>query len=152
MLDRAALLLAEGEVTEFFENPAVLTGIPLVALGIIGLLVVLSPLGFGGREVPEPDLSSHEEGHFTEGVYIKVGLILAAITAIEVAIYYMDLAQGTLVAFLLAFSASKFVLVVLWFMHLRYDSPLFSTLFTGGMLLVAALFVVVLTTLSASLY
>jgi cytochrome c oxidase subunit 4 len=81
-----------------------------------------------------------------------VGLILGVLTSIEVAIYYMGIAHGVLVGFLLAFSAMKFVLVVLWFMHLRYDSRLFSTLFTGGMLLVMALFVVVLTTLSASLY
>lgn len=153
MLDAAAILLAEGEVTQFLENPAVLVGIPLVVIGIIGVLLVLSPLGFAGRVAPptDPGLSSHEEGHFTEGTYIKVGLFLAAVTAIEVAIYYLDMAQGLLVGFLLAFSALKFVMVVLWFMHLRYDSPLFSMLFTGGMLLVFALFAVVLSTLGASL-
>jgi hypothetical protein len=36
-------------------------------------------------------------------------------------------------------------------MHLRFDNRLFSTLFTGGLMLVAAIFIVVLATLGASL-
>ena len=68
-----------------------------------------------------------------------------------VAIYYVDIAQGLLLGLLLVLSAMKFVLVMLWFMHLRFDSPLFSTLFTGGLLLAVALFMVVLATLGSSL-
>lgn len=48
----AAVMLAEGDVTKFFENPALLLGIPLVALGVLGLLIVLSPIGLA-RPQPE---------------------------------------------------------------------------------------------------
>ncbi len=42
---------------------------------------------------------------------------------------------------LLILSATKFVIVVLFYMHLRYDSPLFSRVFFGPLML--ALFVVI---------
>ena len=58
---------------------------------------------------------------------------------------------GVLVPILVVLSALKFSLVVMWFMHLRFDSRLFSTFFVGGLILVAALFVVVLATLGGAL-
>ena len=73
------------------------------------------------------------------------------ITAVEVAIYYVDALAGALLGLLLVLSAAKFVLVALWFMHLRFDSRLLTIAFSGGMLLGTALFVIVLSTLSASL-
>ncbi len=83
-------------------------------------------------------------------MYIKVGLILAAITALEVVVYYLDIVQGLLIGALLALSALKFVLVALWFMHLRFDTKLFTFLFGGALAGVLALFMVVLVTLGAS--
>jgi cytochrome c oxidase subunit 4 len=153
MREAAALMLAEGDVTKFFENPAVLLGIPLVVLGVIGILLILSPLGFAGPRAPAEAVAAPPptEEHFTPATYIRVGLILAVVTILEVGIYYVDMVHGALVGILVVLSFMKFALVVLWFMHLRYDNPLFSTLFTGGLLLVAALFVVVLTSLGASL-
>ncbi len=73
------------------------------------------------------------------------------ITAVEVAIYYVDMADGLLLAILLVLSAAKFVLVALWFMHLRFDNKMLSVMFSAGMVLVAALFVIVLSTLGANL-
>ena len=46
----------------------------------------------------------------------------------------VPLGLGALVPILLILSATKFALVVLWFMHLRFDNALFSTLFTGGLM------------------
>ena len=63
----------------------------------------------------------------------------------------MDLADGALLGMLLALSALKFVIVVLWFMHLKFDNKLFSIMFTGGLVLVAGLFTIVLATLGSSL-
>jgi cytochrome c oxidase subunit 4 len=84
-------------------------------------------------------------------VYLTVGLILAVITVVEVAIYYVDMVEGVLISLLIALSLMKFVMVVLWFMHLRFDNRLFSIFFGGALFLVLALFVVVMTSLGASL-
>lgn len=44
MLALIAAMLAGG-AKGFFEDPAYLIGVPLLALGVIGLLLVISPLG-----------------------------------------------------------------------------------------------------------
>ncbi len=83
--------------------------------------------------------------------YIKIGLILAVITAVEVGIYYVEAIEDALVPILIALSAVKFSLVVMWFMHLKFDSRVFSWLLVGGLLLVSVLLVVVLATLGGGL-
>lgn len=156
MLALATYLLApDGKA--FFENPGYLLGIPLVALGVLGIGLALSPIELRWPQ-PAPSQAEAEaelvvppEGHPTATTYLQVGLILAVVTMIEVVFYYLDLADGVLLGVLMVLSAMKFVLVVLWFMHLRFDSRLFSIAFAGGMALVAALFFVVLATLGASL-
>lgn len=113
------------------------------------------PVGAGaGTQEAEPDAPVEPLAgeHPSPETYIKVGLFLAVITAIEVALYYIPgFADGALLGILLALSGLKFVVVALWFMHLRFDSRLFSTLFTGGMVLVVMLMFVLLSTLGASL-
>ena len=83
--------------------------------------------------------------------YIKIGLILAAITAVEVGIYYIEAIEDVLVPILIVLSALKFTLVVLWFMHLRFDNRLFSWLLAGGLMLAVMLMVIVLATLGGRL-
>jgi cytochrome c oxidase subunit 4 len=80
-------------------------------------------------------------GHATVGTYVLIGVILTVITAVEVAIFYIPALSRVLVPVLLTLSAAKFVIVVLFYMHLKYDSPVFSRVFFGPMLL--ALLVVV---------
>ena len=72
--------------------------------------------------------------------------MLAIVTAAEVAIYYVSALRSMLVPLLLAFSGVKFVLVALWFMHLKFDSRLFRRLFVTGLILALAVFAVVLAT------
>src|SRR5438270_13761034 len=81
---------------------------------------------------PEPD-SDH--AYPSEWLYIKVALILAAITAVEVAVYYISGLRKALPPILIALSAVKFSLVALYFMHLRHDSNVFRRLFVAGVLL-----------------
>ena len=83
--------------------------------------------------------------------YIKIGLILAAITAVEVGIYYIEAIEGVLVPILIVLSALKFSMVVLWFMHLRFDSRLFAWLLAGGLMLAVMLMVMVLAMLGGRL-
>ena len=54
--------------------------------------------------------------------YVKVAVILSALTALEFAVIYIRALTPILVPLLLVMSAGKFALVVLFFMHLRYDS------------------------------
>lgn len=89
--------------------------------------------------------------HPTPWDYVKVGIALAVVTLIEVSVYYVEAIEGYLAPILIVLSALKFSLVVLWFMHLRFDSKLFSTMFVGGLALALAVFAVVLATLGASL-
>ena len=74
-------------------------------------------------------------GHPTPLTYFKVAMILSAITAAEVAIFYVeDLGHG-IIPILAVMSAAKFALVAMFYMHLRYDAKLFSGFFVGGLIL-----------------
>ncbi len=94
----------------------------------------------------EPEEGGTTHDHPSELEYIKVALVLALITAAEVAVYYVKSLEGLLVPILVVFSTIKFSLVVLWFMHLRFDSRLFRRLFVTGILLAFFCFVIVLST------
>ena len=100
-----------------------------------------------GIEPVQPEDShgaAHAERHPGPLEYAQIGAILAVITAIEVAIYYVGLSQTALVAVLFVLSLLKFTLVVLWFMHLKFDDRRFSRFFMMGLALAATLYLVVL--------
>jgi cytochrome c oxidase subunit 4 len=96
------------------------------------------------KTTPEEGGTKHE--HPSEWEYIKVALVLAIITLAEVAVYYVESLEGLLVPILIVFSTVKFALVVLWFMHLRFDSRLFRRLFMTGLVLAAFCYLAVLST------
>jgi cytochrome c oxidase subunit 4 len=86
--------------------------------------------------------------HPTPAQYWKIAVVLAVLTAIEVAIYYIHKAfpLGSLNAVLLVILAAlKFVIVVGFYMHLRYEKPTASRFFTAGFILACALYTIVLT-------
>ncbi len=64
-----------------------------------------------------------------------IGAVLTILTAVEVAVFYIPALHPVLVPTLLTLSAAKFLLVVLFFMHLRFDSRVFSSVFLAGMAL-----------------
>ena len=74
--------------------------------------------------------------HPTWSTYWKVALILTVITAIEVWVYYIPgfTHSRAFVPLLLFMSAVKFAIVVLFYMHLKYDHRLFRALFTGPLI------------------
>jgi cytochrome c oxidase subunit IV len=90
--------------------------------------------------VEEPELAHHPGPK----QYVMVAIVLAIATAMEVALYYLDLPHALFVAMLLFFAVVKFSLVVLWFMHLRFDSPIFRRLFVAGLILAITVYVIVL--------
>lgn len=85
-----------------------------------------------------------EDGHPSDIAYVKIAVVLAVLTAIEVWVYYIDALEDVLVPILFVLMASKFALVAGWFMHLRFDNALFTGMFTGGLALALAVFLVVL--------
>jgi cytochrome c oxidase subunit 4 len=98
----------------------------------------------GARDMPDPEeaLALHRE-HPSAKEYIRIGIILAVLTALEVALYYVDVG-GALVPSLIALSIVKFALVVLWFMHLKFDSPTYARFFLMGLAGAATLYLIVL--------
>ena len=85
----------------------------------------------------EPTQDAHT-GHPTPGTYFMVAMTLSAITAIEVAIFYATWLGHGIIPVLVVLSGAKFAIVVMFYMHLRYDSRLFSGLFVGGLALAAS--------------
>ncbi|MEX2182405.1 MAG: cytochrome C oxidase subunit IV family protein [Gemmatimonadaceae bacterium] len=87
-----------------------------------------------------------EHAHPGGWTYLKVAAILAIITVVEVWAYYVP----TLVASplfnpaLIVLSAAKFAIVVLFYMHLKYDHRLFRALFTGPLIIAMATIVALL--------
>lgn len=75
--------------------------------------------------------------HPNWGTYKWVALILTIITIMEVWVYYIPafVASRLFVPTLLIMSAVKFAIVVLFYMHLRYDHRLFRALFTGPLII-----------------
>jgi cytochrome c oxidase subunit 4 len=78
--------------------------------------------------------------------YVRIAVILGLVTAAEVAIYYMDWIHEhhLLIPLLFVFSLIKFSLVVLWFMHLRFDSRTYARFFLMGLAGATTLYVAVL--------
>lgn len=85
---------------------------------------------------------SHGEAHAMEhahpdwGTYKWVALILTVITIVEVWVYYTPLKDTRLfVPSLLIMSVAKFAIVVMFYMHLKYDAKLFRGLFVGPLVI-----------------
>ncbi|MGH7603517.1 MAG: cytochrome C oxidase subunit IV family protein [Gemmatimonadaceae bacterium] len=91
--------------------------------------------------------------HPTWSLYWKVALILGLLTVGEVWAYYIPsfVAGRGFVPTLLILSALKFAIVVMFYMHLKYDHRLFRVLFTGP-LLIAGLALIALMFLFGHLY
>jgi cytochrome c oxidase subunit IV len=79
---------------------------------------------------------AHAHAHPDWSTYKWVALILTVITVVEVWIFYTPFAEHRLfVPSLLTMSAAKFAIVVLFYMHLKYDAKLFRALFGGPLLI-----------------
>jgi cytochrome c oxidase subunit IV len=89
----------------------------------------------GGAHVAAHD--AHAHAHPTWKQYKWVALVLFVITVVEVWVYYIPsfVASKLFVPALLIMSAVKFAIVVLYYMHLKYDARLFRALFTGPLII-----------------
>ena len=92
----------------------------------------------------QPGEHAHETP--SERTYVIVALILAVVTGIEVALYYIELEKLVMVIALIALAAIKFFMVAFWFMHLKFDSPLFRRLFATGLVFAIVVYTIALLT------
>jgi len=84
-----------------------------------------------------PVATGHEGA--SVATYVRVALILTAVTALEVGVIYIRLLTPIIVPLLLVMAAAKFALVVMFFMHLRYDPRPLSGLFVGPLVIATVL-------------
>jgi cytochrome c oxidase subunit 4 len=102
-----------------------------------------------GETMPASHVEAHGHQHPTDRQYVLVALVLGVLTAVEVSTYFLDNPSTTLlVAVLIPLMIIKFVVVCAFFMHLRYDNPLFRRVFVFGLVLAAVVYAgIMMTTL-----
>lgn len=93
---------------------------------------------------PAPREQEELAHHPSPRKYVNIAIILAIVTAIEVAIYYVPALESLLVPILLALAVIKFIMVAMYFMHLKFDSAVFRRFFLIGIFLAIIIFGVVL--------
>ncbi len=76
---------------------------------------------------------SHDVSKFQ--IYVQIAMLLAVITGIEIVIVYIPFAKWIVVTTLVVLSAVKFLYVIFYFMHLRWDKPFCTILFFIGLVL-----------------
>jgi len=77
--------------------------------------------------------------HVPIRTYLLVAAVLAVITAVEVAVFYVTVLARYLAPILIVLSAAKFALVVMFFMHLKSDHRVFRGLFAGPLAIAVAI-------------
>lgn len=84
--------------------------------------------------------------------YVRIAIFLAVLTAIEVALFYLDEAvdmNGWDGPLLVGLSTIKFIAVVGWFMHLRFEDSFLSKFFGAGFVLAMVLYGILLAAFGA---
>ena len=85
-----------------------------------------------------------EHSHPGPMQYIIIGAILAVITLIEFGIFYLSIDPALMTWIILVLSSSKFLLVVGYFMHLKFDDARFSALFFAPFFIMVSIGVVLM--------
>ena len=81
------------------------------------------------------------QGHASVATYVVIAAVLGVLTLAEVAVVHIEVLDPVAVPLLLTLTAGKFALVVMFYMHLRYDSRIFTGVFVAPLFL--AMFVVI---------
>jgi cytochrome c oxidase subunit IV len=105
----------------------------------------MSDIQVDRSEAEAEEHGSAHAGHPSAREYVRIFFILGAITAVEVALYYVREEMGGLfLPVLFALMASKFAIVVLWYMHLKFDDRRYARFFIMGLAGAATLYLIVL--------
>lgn len=88
------------------------------------------------------EAAAGEQAHPGWQTYAVIAAVLAVITAAEVAVFYIEALRPVLVPILLVLSTAKFSLVVMFYMHLKFDSRIFTGVFVAPLVLAIAFVII----------
>src|SRR5580692_10139665 len=87
----------------------------------------------------EPTSIASANGHELEeskfGLFVEIAMLLAVITGLELVTVYLPFMKWLLVTVLVVLSTVKFMFVIFYFMHLRWDKAFCTILFFIGLIL-----------------
>jgi cytochrome c oxidase subunit IV len=95
-------------------------------------------------ETPAPSGREGHGHHPEPRDYVRIFVILAALTALEISVHFYDYPPRIAFWGLVITATAKFLYVVLFYMHLKFDSALFNRLFGFGVVLALAVFGIML--------
>jgi len=81
------------------------------------------------------DAPGHGSAQSRFHIYVQIAMILAVITGVELLLIFLPFARPLLVTGLVLLSAVKFLFVIFFFMHLRWDRVFCTILFFIGLVL-----------------
>jgi len=86
-----------------------------------------------------PATPTHASGHELEQskfwIFVQLAMLLAVITGLELVTVYLPFMKWILVTALVILSTVKFMFVIFYFMHLRWDKAFCTILFFIGLVL-----------------
>ncbi len=68
-------------------------------------------------------------------IYVQIAMLLGVITGVEVVLIYLPIAHWIIFTCLATLSTVKFMFVIFYFMHLRWDKVFCTILFFIGLIL-----------------
>ena len=91
--------------------------------------------GSGGAHGGSDGGAAGQEGHahVSDRTYVIIAAVLAVLTAMEVMVFYVEALAPLLLPILMVLMVAKFVLVVMFFMHLKFDSKVLAAVFGWGL-------------------
>ena len=84
------------------------------------------------------------DGHASPLFYCIIGIILSILTYLEFQIYYLESLGILMIPLLIVLSLGKFILVVAFFMHLRFDNKILTFIFFTGFVLAILIFLILM--------
>ena len=111
-------------------------------------MATLTPDSPDTAQAPDSHDADEAHAHPSNWLYVKVAIALALLTAFEVFTYFETVhgwGDTAIIIMLVAMMLLKFFLVVAFFMHLKFDAPIFWRLFVFGLILAMAVYMVMLT-------
>jgi cytochrome c oxidase subunit IV len=86
---------------------------------------------------PAHAVAAHDHSHDTSKfqIYVEIAMLLAVITGVEIIAVFLPFSKWILVTALVVLSTVKFMFVIFYFMHLRWDKPFCTILFFIGLVL-----------------
>ena len=87
-----------------------------------------------------PAHAAHDDSHDVSKyqIYVQIAMLLAVITGVEIIGVYLPFAKWLIITMLVVLSTVKFMFVIFYFMHLRWDKPFCTILFFIGLVLSVA--------------